>query len=176
MYARCNDIVAGISPADSQAIFVPYIFSSATGMNSKGAFLHINELDDADTLLRAVYEGIVFSSSLHVKRLEKNRKPFAKARLSGGIAKSSIWCQMFADVLCIPVEVVDIDNPGAFGAAICAGICCGIWKDYQNAVGDVVKIRKIYYPDPDKTEIYKQKQKRYQKAVEAVDRMSGEFW
>ena len=51
------------------------------------------------SLLRAVYEGIVFSHMTHVKRLLRNRKAPEAIRLAGGAANSKVWVQIFADAL-----------------------------------------------------------------------------
>ena len=39
-------------------------------------------------------------------------------RLCGGVSKSPKWCQMFADILEAPVELTDVTELGAFGAAM----------------------------------------------------------
>ena len=58
-------------------------------------------------MLRAVYEGVVFSHLTHVKKLLQNREAPKSIRLSGGAANSDVWVQIFADALQIPVDVIE---------------------------------------------------------------------
>ena len=45
-----------------------------------------------------------------------------------------MWCQMFADILERPVELTKVSELGALGAAMCAGIGAGLYKDCEDAV------------------------------------------
>lgn len=75
-------------------------------------------------------------------------------RLCGGVAKSPMWCQMFADILERPVELTKVSELGALGAAMCAGIGAGLYKDCEDAVKRCVKITEIYKPDNNKKNDY----------------------
>ena len=65
-----------------------------------------------------------------------------------------MWCQMFADVLNKPVELTEVSELGALGAAMCAGIGAGLFTDCADAVNKCVKITKTYKPDPKKVDEY----------------------
>ena len=81
--------------------------------------------------------------------------PLQKTSLfCGGVAKSPFWCQMFADILNKPVELTEVSELGALGAAMCAGIGAGLFTDCYNAVAKCVKITKVYQPDVNKLEAY----------------------
>ena len=97
-------------------------------------------------MLRAVYEGIVFSHYTHVQKLLVNREKPKSIRLSGGAANSDVWVQIFADVLQIPIDVIEDKELGAQGAAMAAGIAAGIYPDYKTAIERTVKISKTIYP------------------------------
>ena len=107
-------------------------------------------------MLRAVYEGIVFSHMTHVKKLLRNRDVPKSIRLSGGAANSDVWVQIFADTLQIPIDVVGDKELGAQGAAMAAGIAAGVYKDYREAIEKTVKITKTIYPRPEYKEIYEE--------------------
>lgn len=169
LYEECDRRVASMMPEDSGVLFIPYLFASSTNPNSKGTFLNMSSYHGADDLLRAIYEGIVFSSASHVMRLEKNRGPFNRIRLSGGIMNSDVWCQMISDVFQIPAEIVGAKQLGTLGAAICAGVLCGVWGDFEEAVRDTVSVHKTFYPDAGKKDVYKKKFHAYRRAVKAVD-------
>ena len=75
-------------------------------------------------------------------------------RLCGGVAKSPLWSQMFADILNKSIELTDVAELGALGAAMCAGIGAGLFSDCNDAVAKCVKVTKTFKPDDSKREQY----------------------
>ena len=175
IYEECNQIVASIEPEDSDVIFVPYLFGSATDENAKAAFLNLAGGDDRDKMLRAVYEGVVFSSTHHVYNLKRPLDTYTKARLSGGISNSEVWSQMMSDVLQMPIETLKCGEPGAKGAAMGAGVSCGIFSDLKDAVENMVHVGKMYMPRTEYTQIYAEKFRRYEAALKAVDLLAEQI-
>ena len=119
-------------------------------------------------MLRAVYEGIVFSHLTHVKKLLRNRPAPKSIRLSGGAANSDVWVQIFADAFQIPIDVIEDKEIGAQGAAIAAGIAAGIYKDYEDAVARTVKITKTIAPRPEYKEVYEEKYATYRAVIDSL--------
>jgi sugar (pentulose or hexulose) kinase len=62
--------------------------------------------------------------------------------------------QLKADLTGLPVEVVAQDEPGAFGAAILAGVGAGVYWSVSDAVRDLVAIGRRYEPDPARGALY----------------------
>jgi len=48
----------------------------------------------------------------------------------------------------VPVEIVEQEEPGAFGAAILAGVGAGVYPSVSNAVEKLVKVTRRFDPDP----------------------------
>jgi L-xylulokinase len=76
-------------------------------------------------VLRAIYEGVVFSHKYHLERLLKLRDAPRAIRMSGGVTRSQAWVQLFADVLQLPVELTEAEELGTLGAAMCAMVAVG---------------------------------------------------
>jgi len=169
LYGACDRSVELLPPEQSSAVFVPYLFDSATVSGGKGAFFNLSSYNTQAHLIRAVYEGVVFSTVFHVRRLVKDGHPFTKARLSGGVANSRVWSQMMCDALDLPLEIQEGSELGAKGAAICAGIACGTFTDYQDAVSKMVGIRERLSPRKEHAKVYAQKFLVYEKALAALD-------
>jgi len=119
-------------------------------------------------MLRAVYEGVVFSHKTHVDRLLGFRERPTAARIAGGAAKSEVWVQMFADVLQLPIEITESEELGALGAAICAGICVGMFASYEEAVSRMVRISRTVRPNQSLASLYQAKYARYQCCIDAL--------
>ena len=131
VYELTNQWVEEIDPRDSRIIFLPFLNGSNEDPLAKGTFVGLTAYHNKKHMLRAVYEGIVFSHLTHVNKLLKNREKPKSIRLSGGAANSRVWVQIFADALQIPVDVIADKELGAQGAAMAAGIAAGIYSDYH---------------------------------------------
>lgn len=169
IYEMCNKLVEQKDPKDSDVIFVPYLYSSATHPNAKCGFLNIGAGEDSASMLRAIYEGVVFSSVHHVYSLQRDVNSYSKAKLSGGITNSAVWSQMMADALQIPIQTLVGSQIGAKGAVIGAGVACGVFENLGQAVKAMVHEGKIYYPRIEYKEIYAKKYQRYEHALNALD-------
>lgn len=169
VYDLTNEWVESIDPAESSLIFLPFLNGSNVNPLAKGTFVGLTAYHNKKHMLRAVYEGIVFSHAVHVERLLKNCAVPETVRLAGGAANSKVWVQIFADVLQIPVETIEDKELGAQGAAMAAGISAGIYRDYQDAVERTVRITEKLMPRPEFREIYQKKFEKYKTVIGALD-------
>ena len=168
VYDLTNAWVESIEPADSNVIFLPFLNGSNEDPLAKGTFIGLTAYHQKKHMLRAVYEGIVFSHLTHVKKLLRNREVPKSIRLSGGAANSKVWVQIFADALQIPIDTVGGKELGAQGAAMAAGIAAGIYRDYDDAIQRTVTITDTVYPRPEYKEIYEEKYQTYRKVIDSL--------
>lgn len=168
IYDITNEWVESIEPQDNQIIFLPFLNGSNEDALAKGTFVGLTAYHSKKHMLRAVYEGIVFSHLTHVKKLLRNHEIPKSIRLSGGAANSDVWVQIFADALQIPIDVIEDKELGAQGAAIAAGIAAGIYKDYNEGIEKTVKVTKTINPRKEYQEIYEKKYQVYRRVIEGL--------
>lgn len=168
VYDVTNEWVASIDPAESQVLFLPFLNGSNDDPLAKGTFVGLTAYHGKKHMLRAVYEGVVFSHRTHVERLLKNRQPPSSIRLAGGAARSEVWVQMFADALGLPIDVIDGKELGAQGAAMAAGIAAGVYRDYEEAAARTVRVSKTVLPRPEYKAVYDQKYTAYCALTQAL--------
>ena len=168
VYELTNQWVEEIDPRDSRIIFLPFLNGSNEDPLAKGTFVGLTAYHNKKHMLRAVYEGIVFSHLTHVNKLLKNREKPKSIRLSGGAANSRVWVQIFADALQIPVDVIADKELGAQGAAMAAGIAAGIYSDYRTAIARTVKITETVLPRLQYKDIYEEKYSAYRSVIEGM--------
>lgn len=173
LYEECNHAVEQIRPEDSDVIFIPYLYASSTNPEAEAAFFNLKSNNRREDMIRAIYEGVVFSAMLHIKRLKEDGRTFSRVTLSGGIARSEVWSQMVCDMIQMPVEVSGASEPGALGAAMCAAIAADIYKDIEEASKAMVHRKKVYCPDPARKEIYQKKYENFERALKALDIFYG---
>ena len=75
-------------------------------------------------------------------------------RATGGGSKNAWWMQLIADLTGVPVEVVAQDEPGAFGAAILAGVGAGVYRSVSAAVAELVTVARRFEPGPARGALY----------------------
>lgn len=115
-----------------------------------GVFVGLDSGHERGGLLRAVMEGIVFAHRAHLDQLRASVGRVRRVTLAGGAARNPIWCQLFADGLGCPVDIPRGGQPGALGAALCAGVGAGLWPSVSDAQRALVSRKKSYLPDPDR--------------------------
>ncbi len=175
-YKYINDLVASTEAADTQVYYLPFLYGSNAHPMAKGSFIGLTTYHSRAHMFRAVFEGVAFSHKMHIDKLLSVRKAPEAVRLAGGAANSSLWVQIFADVLGLPVETVSgVSELGAMGAAMAAAVAGGAFSDYQEAAASMVKVNAPVLPDSERTEIYRLKYEKYRAVVEALDTVWDRF-
>ncbi len=137
--------------ADAALTPPPHISGFAPrGAAFEGVTLATTRID----LIRALLEAIACEFSLTVERLRKRGIESALVRATGGGSKLDWWLQLHADVCGIPFEVVAQDEPGAFGAAILAGVGAGVYQSVSEAVQRLVSVSRRFEPDAQRGAMY----------------------
>ena len=170
VYDICNKEVAEITPEESDIVFLPFLYGSNVKADINGCFLNLRMRHKRGHVVRALYEGIVFSHKYHIDKLFKTYPEGLEVVLAGGGANSPVWVQMFADVLQLPIETTIVDELGALGAAMCAGVSVGAFSDLKESAQRMVKVKDRYEPNPDFAEIYMEKYERY---LSYIDKLSS---
>jgi len=168
VYDIINEWVESVPPEEPLPVFLPFLSGSDESPIAKGTFVGLTSYHTKKHLIRAVFEGVVFSHMTHVKRLLLNREVPKSISLTGGAANSKIWAQMFADALQIPVDVIEGKEMGALGAAIAAGVAVGIYRDYSEAISSMVKVSYTLQPRKGYAELYEMKYKNYRRVNDAL--------
>lgn len=175
IFDYANDMVESVKPDESDVYYLPFLYGSNAHPLGKAAFIGLTNYNNTAHMLRALYEGVVFSHRRHIDRLLATRTKPKAVRMAGGPVQSKVWVHMFADVLGLPIETVGAKEMGALGCAMAAAVASGVYKDYQEAAKNMVHISDKIYPDTGKTEIYNRKYEKYMAVSNALDTVWGQF-
>ncbi len=157
-------------------IFAPWfmgIKSPRSNSDIGGMVFGIKYGFDGSYLNRALAEGLCFQYRWIVESQEKRIHLDDVVRFVGGTACSDIICQMLADVLGRPVEV--IEHPelvGCYGALTIARLALNLSPDIFHACGSR-PIRKRYTPSEPAHTIYQGSYTKFLKAYDCAKKMSG---
>lgn len=170
IYDTLNKWVEEISPYEFVPVFLPFLMASNVHPNARSAFVGMSANHTRKHLLRSVYEGIAFCHKMHIDRLLKSRGTAPKSiRLAGGAAHSRQWTQMFADILQLPIETVNVNETGALGCAVAAAAAAGDYGSLEDAVNHMCNIAPAVQPNPKLADIYTKKYALYVKTIDCLD-------
>jgi autoinducer 2 (AI-2) kinase len=71
-----------------------------------------------------------------------------EAVLTAGASKGTLWPQIVADTLGIPVRIPAVKESTALGAAIYAGVGAGLYGDAATAAGELARFERTVEPHP----------------------------
>jgi sugar (pentulose or hexulose) kinase/phosphoglycerate dehydrogenase-like enzyme/ribulose-5-phosphate 4-epimerase/fuculose-1-phosphate aldolase/putative sterol carrier protein len=114
-------------------------------------------------LARALIEGLAFAARGNLELLQKatGNNPAQSIRLAGGMAKSSFFAQLLADVLGAPVEAARVLECSALGAAICAGVGAQLYDNVVDGARRFASATRRFAPDPARSSVYRSHYERW---------------
>lgn len=154
------DAQAAESPKGGKnLLFLPYLNGERCPYpdpDAKAAFIGLTLQHDKRDMTRSVMEGVQYSLRQVFELFTLLDKTIRVSGIitSGGGSRSKIWRQMCADVFQSPVRTVSGSaEGGAYGAAILAGVGCGIMGTLYDAVG-LLRTETVTEPDPAAKNLY----------------------
>ena len=162
--------------APTGLLVLPHFAGAATpymDTGSKGAVLGLTTATTIQEIYRACMEGVVYEMRLNLDRLPSGGKAVKMLHATGGGAKSSIWLQMKADILNIPVTALETADAGTVGSAMLTAVAVGCFENLEAAAGKMVKKKRVYTPREDMHRRYSEIYKRYCRMYQAVRPLMG---
>ena len=114
-------------------------------------------------ILKGILEGITFYLRESVDSLPPTGIEITDFRAVGGGSKSDAWLQLTADILQRPLVRPKVTEAGALGAAIIAGVGCGVFPTYEAGVEVMVSLGQTFEPDPRKQQLYEGRFDKYRR-------------
>ena len=148
-YDDLTTAAAQVPPASDGLLWAPYLFGERTphlDPNARAAFVGITASTTQAHFVRAVLEGVAFSLEDTFTLFAELGIPVEKIRLGGGGARSPLWRQIQADVYNHPVEILEAEEGGAFGAALLAGTGVNAWPSVAAACEATIRPAATIHP------------------------------
>ena len=135
-YDDLTTLAADVAPGSDGLLWAPYLFGERTphlDPDARAAFVGITASHTRAHFVRAVLEGVTMSLQDTFTLFADLGIPTTSIRLGGGGARSPLWRQIQADVYGRPVEVLEAEEGGAFGAALLAATGIGAFPSVAAA-------------------------------------------
>jgi xylulokinase len=156
-------------------LFAPYLSGERTphpDSDVRGGFVGLGLRHDRGAMVRAVLEGVAHALRDGLDLIHESNPTHpgpATARVSGGGARSELWCEILAAVLDLPLEHTASASAGAaYGAALLGGVAGGVFSDPAAAANATVRVTGEVAPDPALVEVYAGERERYQALYPAL--------
>jgi len=174
-YREFDKLAESVSPDEQNLIFLPFLFGSNYNPQAKASLLGLDSHHTLNHAARAILEGICFCHKVHVEKLLQNRESTRAIRLAGGAAKSPLWAQLFADILELPVELIEADELGALACAMAAAVAAGEFADFREAAETMVTVKRRVEPNPETYAAYRRKYALYKEVSGALENCWSKF-
>jgi xylulokinase len=149
---------AAIPPGSEGLVFLPYLTGERTPHAdpfARGAFIGLSLRHRRAHFVRAVMEGVAMGLRDSMEILKTIGIPVRQVRISGGGARSSLWRQILADVLDMELVTVTSTEGAAYGAALLAGVGCGVFNSVEAACDGAIGLVDRIIPEPATRPVYK---------------------
>lgn len=115
----------------------------------KGMFYGLSLAHTKADMYRAILEGVAFGSERILDTFRENGVDVKEMNIAGGSARSPLWMQIHADVSNIVINVPKDINAPNLGCAIACAVMLGIYPSLKEAVDQMVRYERSYYPNPE---------------------------
>jgi xylulokinase len=170
-YDRLDGEAALVPPGAEGVIFLPHLSGAGSPYwrpDSRGTFHGLSLATTPGHLTRAVLEGIAYQLRANLAVTQELAGPVNGTILFGGGAKSPLWRQIIADVTGLPVAWTPTVETAGLGAAMLAGLGCGLFSSDADARSMMVKTLAYLEPDPERVALYAQAGADYYRLEECL--------
>ncbi|MCS4274970.1 xylulokinase [Mycetocola sp. BIGb0189] len=156
-YAELLDAAQNRQASGEGLYFLPHLLGERSpywNPHARAAFVGLLRHHDRGHMTRAVLEGVAFNLLTGLRAFADCGTDVDRIDVIGGAANASALLQIFADMWGMPVARRDlVDEAGAIGAAVVAGVGVGIFENFEVAA-TLSKRSTGYEPNPEATARY----------------------
>lgn len=167
-YDTMSELASKVPAGADGLVFLPFLCGERSpymDAKAKGIFFGLGLIHTREHMIRACMESVVYSFLDCMRVFEQLGIPMEDRIIaSGGGARSALWLQMQADILQKEIYTTRGREEACIGAAIAAGVGCGIYGSLEEGCQVVVKMDdKVYEPDRSNYEVYMENFELYRK-------------
>lgn len=174
-YDRLNELAASAGPGSEGLIFLPYLYGERTphaDATARGVYFGISGKHQQAHFIRSVMEGVTFGLRDSLELVKDQGVEIDEIRAIGGGAKSKVWQQILADIFGQEINLLNVEEGPAFGAALIAGVGVGVYSDFAEAEEGIIKVTETISPIEKNVDYYN---KLYDIYRELYQSLKGNF-
>jgi L-xylulokinase len=167
-HQRNEELVNALPVLSSDILFIPFLYGSNAGLGLKSGLYGLQAHHSKGQIIQAIWEGILFCHNVHLQRMILRFPNATVLRVTGGTTQCDTWMQMLADLSGMPIEIPDIQETGALGAALVSMVGAGQYPSLVEAIRSFDIGVKTITPNLDNTPHYQAKYHRYLKFIDLL--------
>ena len=155
----------------NEVLFAPYLMGERTPHNDsavRGALVGLSMNTTRAQVTQAVMEGVAFAMRDSVEIAKSLGIAVKSTKICGGGAKSTVWKQIFSDVLGMPVQSIAAEEGPGLGAAMLAAVGCGAYRSVEEVADAVVRVTDTIEPDEHTQILYDEKYAKFKRIYPAL--------
>lgn len=171
VYDLINEDVKTVPVGSDKLLYLPYLMGERTphlDPDCRGVFFGLSAIHTKKHMLRAVMEGVSYSLCDCNQILKEMGVEVTQMMACGGGGKSPNWRQMLSDLYNCTVKTVKQSEGPALGAAILAGVGCGIYPSVEEACDAIISEESSTSPVPENVKTYAAYHEVYQSLYQSL--------
>lgn len=157
-------------------LVLPHFAGAATPYmdnGSRAAMIGLNLETSGEDIYKALMEGVAYEVMMNLEHLGNGGIAPRELYATGGGSSSPVWLQIKADILGVPITVIDAKEAGALGCCMLAAVAVGAIDSLEAAKEKFVKVGKTYCPREECSELYRKYYKAYKEVYDSVRPIVG---
>ena len=156
---------------ENHVFYLPYLMGERSPYNdpdARAAFIGMTMDTTRADMTQAVLEGVAFALRDSFEIAKALGIPLERTKICGGGAKSPLWRTIVANVLGIPVDILETEEGPSLGGAMLAAVACGEYASVEEAASKIVHVIDTVEPTVELTEKYEQCYTQFTKIYPAL--------
>lgn len=150
-----DELVDAVPPGSMGLTLQPFWSPGLKTPEAKGAIIGFGDVHTRAHIYRAILEGLAYGLREGLERIEKRSGVTVnQLRVAGGGSRSDAAMQLTADIFGLPAARPHTYEASGLGAAITAAVGVGIYPDFETAVKEMVRTKRIFEPNLENQTIY----------------------
>lgn len=158
LYALLEKDIASVGPGADYLIMTPWFLGERCPVSTtttRSTIFNLSHQHTRSHVARAHFEGIAYNLRWTIENMEKDfRLKVEELKITGGGTFNATWMQIIADIT--QRKIITMSQPknaGALGAAMCALVGSGVYKDF-NAIRNMIQPARVFVPNPSTRPVY----------------------
>lgn len=133
---------SGSKTSHPAPLILPFLRGLQEAPSITGNILNLKDFHGQEDFCFSLLEGLCLEYNRRITDAQKScNLSVKKIRAAGRLSKEPVFMQLKADITGLPVEILSEAEAVSQGAAVLAGLCCGLIQDWKPG------IEKVYFPD-----------------------------
>ena len=155
---------------ENHVFFLPYLMgerSPINDTNARGTFLGMTMDTTRADMTQAMLEGVAFAIRDSFEVAKSLGIVIPRSNICGGGSKSDLWKTIVANVLGIPLDILETSEGPGYGGALLAMVACGAYPTVADACAALVHVADTVQPDAALAEKYEARYRQFRRIYPA---------